>query len=121
MQRIASRSAWMVAALVAATIAAPALAQSGRLSLAERVERLEQQAMGQGEAAGTVELLNRITQLQTEVQSLRNLVEQQAFEIENLKRRARDQYVDLDSRIARIEAGAPSAPANAGITAPLSP
>ena len=46
MQRIASRSAWMVAALVAATIAAPALAQSGRLSLAERVERLEQQATG---------------------------------------------------------------------------
>lgn len=123
MQRYATRSAWMVAALAAATIVSPALAQSGRLSLADRVDRLEQQAAGQGEAAGTVELLNRITQLQTEMQSLRNLVEQQAFEIENLKRRARDQYVDLDSRIARIEGGAPSAPASvdSGTTKPLAP
>lgn len=110
----------MVAALVAATIVPSAWAQSGRLSLAERVERLEQQAAGQGDAAGNVELLNRITQLQSEVQSLRNLVEQQAFEIENLKRRARDQYVDLDSRIARIEGGAPVAAAPALDAAPAS-
>jgi tol-pal system protein YbgF len=109
----------MVAALAAATIVSPALAQSGRLSLAERVERLEQQAAGQGEVAGNVELLNRITQLQSEVQALRNLVEQQAFEIENLKRRARDQYVDLDSRIARLEGGAPAAaPADGGSPPP---
>ena len=110
---VATRRALAVAALMAATVAVPAFAQSGRLSLAERVALLEQQAQGQGDATGNVELLNRITQLQGEVQALRNLVEQQAFEIENLKRRSRDQYVDLDSRIARIEGGAPSAPADA--------
>ena len=109
----------MVAALAAATIALPAFAQSGRLSLAERVERLEQQAAGQGDTTGNVELLNRLTQLQSEVQALRNLVEQQAFEIENLKRRARDQYVDLDSRLGRLEGGAPTmSPADPAATTP---
>ena len=96
-----------VVALAAATVAFPAYAQSGRLSLAERVALLEQQAQGQDANAGNVEILNRITQLQGEIQALRNLVEQQTFEIETLKSRNRDQYVDLDSRLARLEGGAP--------------
>lgn len=110
MAALGIRRALTVAALAAAT-AFPAHAQSGRLSLAERVALLEQQAQGQDAPGGNVELLNRITQLQGEIQSLRNLVEQQAFEIENLKRRGRDQYVDLDSRIARMEGGGSAAPA----------
>ena len=86
------------AALVAAA-SSSAFAQSGRLSLADRVARLEQQAQG---GQSTVELLNRITELQAEVQTLRGLVEQQTFKIEELEKRNRDQYVDLDGRIARI-------------------
>jgi len=85
--------------------ALPASAQ-GRLSLAERVARLEQsQADGQS-ANQNIELLNRITALQTEIQSLRGLVEQQSHELETLRKQARDQYVDLDSRLARLEGGA---------------
>jgi TolA-binding protein len=92
----------VAAALVAATSFSGSVdAQSGRLSLAERVARLEAQNQGQGAGQSTVDLLNRIDDLQSEVQSLRGLVEQQAFEIEELKKRGRDQYVDLDSRIAR--------------------
>ena len=94
----------MAAALVAATSFSGSVdAQSGRLSLAERVARLEAQNQGQGSGQSTVDLLNRIDDLQSEVQSLRGLVEQQAFEIEELKKRGRDQYVDLDSRISRLE------------------
>jgi tol-pal system protein YbgF len=93
-------------AAVLAAAAFPVSAQ-GRLSLAERVERLErQQAEGQS-AQQNIELLNRITQLQTEIQSLRSLVEQQSFELENLAKRGRDQYVDLDSRLTRMEGGTP--------------
>lgn len=99
------------AALVAAA-AFPVSAQSGRLSLAERVARLEQE-QSQGAAGNqSVELLNRISQLQAEVQSLRGLVEQQSYEIEALKKRNRDQYLDLDGRIARLEGTAPAAPAD---------
>ncbi len=97
-----------MAAVVAATVSAPVLAQ-GRLSLAERVARLEAQAQGQGQGQTTIDLLNRIDALQNEVTQLRGLVEQQAFEIENLKKAQRDRYVDLDSRIARLEGGSPQA------------
>jgi tol-pal system protein YbgF len=85
-------------------------AQSGRLSLADRVARLEQQEQG---GQSTVELLNRITELQAEVQTLRGLVEQQTFKIEELEKRNRDQYVDLDARLARMENG------RAGTGAPM--
>src|SRR5690606_37807098 len=97
-------------------------AQSSRLSLAERVARLEQEQAQGNSSEQTLELLNRINQLQTEVQSLRGLVEQQGFEIESLKKRARDQYLDLDSRIGRLEgnplAPDPAAASPQGVTLP---
>jgi tol-pal system protein YbgF len=128
------RGPLVAAALVAATSFSGSVdAQSGRLSLAERVTRLESQNEGQGSGQSTVDLLNRIDELQSEVQSLRGLVEQQAFEIEELKKRGRDQYVDLDSRISRLEGNPvqattapPSEPASTGQfqdvpTAPAAP
>ncbi len=94
-----------VVAFMAAT-AGSVVAQDGRLSLAERVARLEQQGQSQPASGGAnMELLNRFQELQSELQSLRGLVEQQSFEIEELKKRQRDQYVDLDSRIERLRGG----------------
>lgn len=85
--------------------AGPVFAQ--KLSLAERVTQLEQQAATQGNASGqaNVELMNRLTQVQSEVQALRNQVEQLQNENEQIKQRNREQYVDLDTRLQRIEAG----------------
>jgi tol-pal system protein YbgF len=94
----------MAAALVAAASISSVQAQ-GRLSLSERLTRLEEQAQGQGQAQTTVDLLNRLNELQVEVQTLRGLVEQQAFEIEALKKAQRDRYIDLDSRLGRLEGG----------------
>lgn len=116
----------MVAVLAA--IAGSALGQDGRLSLAERMARLEQQMAAQSQPAGagaSLDLLNRIQDMQSELQSLRNLVEQQRFEIEDLKKRQRDQYVDLDSRIQRLsgegDGGAVLDPLEAPIAAPPRP
>ena len=95
------------AALVAAA-SSSAFAQSGRLSLAERVEQLERQEQ-KGGPSGT-DLVNQLTELRSEIQSLRGLVEQQTFKIDELEKRNRDQYVDLDARIARLQGGAGSAP-----------
>ena len=110
MRNARPRALMVAAALAAATFVSGAHAQ-GRLSLSERVQRLESQMQGQGSGQSTVELLNRINELQQEVSSLRGLVEQQAYEIENLKKAQRDRYVDLDSRLSRLEGGAPAAPA----------
>ena len=96
----------VVAALVAAT---PAFGQ--RLSLAERVTLLENKANVENQSAGqaNLEMQNRLTQLQSEVQSLRNQVETLTHELEQLRQRSRDQYVDIDSRLARLEGGEPAA------------
>lgn len=98
---------WGAAAVMAAA-AFPAHAQGGRLSLADRVARLEQSQVEGQSTQKEIELLNRIGELQAEIQSLRGLVEQQSFEIEGLKKRARDQYIDLDSRLTRLEGGTPA-------------
>lgn len=92
---------------------AAAAAQSGRISLADRVARLEQQSQNPS-GPSLVEALNRIETLQAEVRELRGLVEQQGFELQEVKKRARDQYVDLDSRLARLEGRVPGAAVGTG-------
>lgn len=96
------------AALVAAAaFVVPAQAQQ-RLSLSERVERLEQQSSGG--AQGSVDLVNQIQGLQSQVQTLQGQVEELRHQLGEAQQRAKDQYIDLDSRIGRIEGGRPAAP-----------
>lgn len=93
-----------------AMFAAPAGAQQ-RLSLAERVDRLEQQANGQG-GGNAVELVNQISALQQQVQSLQGQVEELKHALDDAKQRNKEQYIDLDSRIGRLEGhGGAAAPA----------
>jgi tol-pal system protein YbgF len=112
---IPSRMVRVAATGLLLVAAAPALGQSAapgsRLSLAERVQRLEQQVQG-GVPHSTRELLQRIEDLENELRALRGLIEQQTFELEALRRRQRDQYVDLDARLARLE-GVPPATGSA--------
>jgi tol-pal system protein YbgF len=94
-----------------AMFAAPAGAQQ-RLSLAERVDRLEQQANGQGGGGNAVELVNQISALQQQVQSLQGQVEELKHALDDAKQRNKEQYIDLDSRIGRLEGhGGAAAPA----------
>ncbi|WP_272898328.1 YbgF trimerization domain-containing protein, partial [Mizugakiibacter sediminis] len=95
----------LAAALVAAAAFAPAFAQE-RLSLAERVARLEQQAQQQ---QGSVSLVNQVQALQAQVQQLQGQVEELNHQLQELQQRNKDQYIDLDSRIGRLEGRAPAA------------
>ena len=97
------RTILVVAALVAATSVC-----AQRQSLAERVEALEAQASKSRSerTESNLDQLNRINQLQTELAALRGMIEKLQFENEQLKQRNRDQYIDLDSRITRIESSA---------------
>ena len=99
------------AALVAA---APVHAQ--RTSLADRVAVLEQRA---ADNRGNVDLLNQLTELRREIQSLRATVEELQQQNEQLKTSNRSQYLDLDGRLNRLEgSGVPTAPVDAGAAAP---
>jgi tol-pal system protein YbgF len=103
----------VVAALGAAT---PAMAQ--RMSLGERVTQLENQANAQNQGAGqaNIETQNRMVQLQAEIQALRNQVETLQNEIQQLQQRNRDQYLDLDGRLGRLEGGTAAASPNSPAT-----
>jgi tol-pal system protein YbgF len=98
-------------------LAAPASAQ--RASLADRVVALEQQAANN---RGNVDLLNQVNQLKNEVQALRSQIEELQRENEQLQSGGRNQYLDLDGRLERLEGGAgmsgSTAPAAASSSAP---
>jgi tol-pal system protein YbgF len=95
-----------LAAVLFAIAALPAHAQ--RLSLAERVDKLEQQAHGNPQ--GSIELVNQINALQAQVQQLQGQVEELHHQLDELKSRSKDQYIDLDSRIGKLEGRAPGTP-----------
>ncbi len=95
------------AALAAAAVFAMPVQAQQRLSLSERVQRLEQQSSGG--AQGSVDLVNQIQALQSQVQALQGQVEELRHQLGEAQQRAKDQYIDLDSRIGRIEGGRPPA------------
>jgi len=95
-------------AAAVAVFAAPVRAQD-RLSLAERVARLEQQQASPAQN-GSVDLVNQIQALQSQVQSLQGQVEELQHALDEASQRNKQQYLDLDSRLGRLE-GNPSAAA----------
>ncbi|MGA9341037.1 MAG: YbgF trimerization domain-containing protein, partial [Rhodanobacteraceae bacterium] len=112
MKRLPIRSTSLGAAALAAValLACAPLASAQRLSLAERVARLEQQANAQNDS-GSISLVNQVQALQSQVQALQGQIEELKHQVEQSQQRAKDQYIDLDSRIGRLEGRAPGAAA----------
>ncbi len=110
----------ITAVALVATAVPFAQAQDGRLSLADRVSQLEQQRQQDaGSQSLNVELLNRVNQLQTEVQLLRGMVEEQGHRFGELEQRARDQALDFDARLSALEGTGSSAAS--GPSVPVAP
>lgn len=117
MMRFSIRFVMSIAFAATLVVAAPAFAQHA--SLAERVAALEQQAANN---RGNVDLLNQVTQLKSEVQTLRAQLEDVQQQNEQLKGTNRSQYLDLDGRLNRLEgSGATAVPSQAGISAAVPP
>jgi len=84
--------------LAAATAGAPvALAES----TSERLDALERKL----DSRSLLEMLNRIEQLQGDVQRLRGDVELQTHRLEELQQQQREQYLDTDRRLQQLETG----------------
>lgn len=101
--------------IVAAALVAAAPANAQRQSLADRVGSLEQQVQNN---QSNMDMLNQLNQLRTQMQALQSQVEQLQHDNEQLKQSAKDQYLDLDSRLNRLEGGAPVLPAAPAAAAP---
>jgi len=61
-------------------------------------------------------LVIQVQELQDEVRMLRGQLEEQSTELENLKRRQRDQYLDLDQRLSEMRNAQPVAGAGPIVT-----
>lgn len=105
-----------------ALFSAAGAAHAQRQSLADRVAALERTAAGNASSAGqaNVELLNRLTQVQGEVQALRNQVETLQNENAELRQSNQNRYTDLDTRLQRLEAGGAVAPVAGAAPPPAS-
>lgn len=96
-------------------------AQAGLFDDAEarqQVNNLKQEMQGRLETVsnGQFELANQVEELRTEVARLRGQVEVLLNEIESIKTRQRDFYVDLDNRMRQLETNAQN-PASQGARA----
>ena len=117
--------------VLALAFAAPASAQ--RMSTADRLTALEQQLTAM--RSGNLDLLNQVGELKTEVQALRAQIEELQQQLELEKQSGRNQSLDFDDRLNRLEKAAaqsvpapslpstpatPTAPPNATVPAPTS-
>ncbi|MCB1876179.1 MAG: tol-pal system protein YbgF [Chromatiales bacterium] len=85
---------------------APVASITNAGDLPARVERLERTLSGRG----LMEMFNRIDQLQREVSRLRGQLEEATNRQDDLLKRQRDLYLDLDRRISALERGGGRAP-----------
>jgi tol-pal system protein YbgF len=109
----------LVTLFVAAALVAAAPAYAQRQSLADRVAVLEQQAAN---PQANMDLLNQIDTLRSQMRDLQGTVEQLQHDNDQLKQQIKDQYLDLDGRLNRLEGGsAPALPAASGNSVPAAP
>jgi tol-pal system protein YbgF len=80
----------------------PVHAQDSRLSLADRVSRLEQQSQ---KDAGTTPLVNQVNDLQQQLSQLQGQIEELQHQNQQLQDSQKAQYADVDSRLGRLEKG----------------
>ena len=80
------------------------LSQQGRDNEA-RIAKLEERIRN----IGVVELLQQLEQLNAEMARIRGQLEVLAYENQQLQKRQRDFYLDIDSRLKRLEGGAATA------------
>lgn len=107
---VTSRTALLLI-LLAVSANAPAASRS---ELEARIVQLERKL----DSRSLVDMLNQVTELQSQMQQLRGDIEVQNHTLESLQKRQRDLYLDIDRRLHRLEAGGVvEAPASAsGVT-----
>lgn len=86
--------------LVVLAILVSQAATAQKMSIQDRLSKLEQQSGGQSNVA---DLVIQLQQLQTQIAQLQGTIEEQNFQISELKERQKVLYVDMDSRLAELE------------------
>lgn len=99
--RTALATALLAYAASAAALFSDDEARKGVADLKKQVERLEAQT---ADRRAVQELAGTLDQLRQDIARLRGQIEELAYKIENLDKRQKDLYVDLDARLRKLEA-----------------
>ena len=91
-------------------IAAPVHAQDS--DIVQRLDRIERLLQSQG----LLDMLQQIETLQTELSSLQGDIEMQNHSLEQMKKRQRDLYTDIDQRLQRLESSGVSTMEDSDVT-----
>ena len=101
--------------LLASVVTMPGMAAAA--STSARLDSLERKL----ESRGLIDMLNRVEQLQRDVQQLRGDLEVQAHTLEDMQRRQREQYLDIDRRLQQLETGQPGVAPAGGVMPAVPP
>lgn len=102
--------------MLAVTLVSPAWPASNQ-SIQDRLDRIERQLEGRG----LIDMLNQVQKLQSDVQQLRGDIEVQNHQMEEMQRRQRELYLDIDRRLQTLETGHAPVPALAPAPATETP
>ncbi|MDH3948846.1 MAG: tol-pal system protein YbgF [Gammaproteobacteria bacterium] len=95
----------VIAIFIGLSLSSVGLAQdTSKMSVEERLKRLEQLLASQG----LVDIMLKVESLQTEIQRLQGQSEEQLHTLQELKKRQRDLYIDIDRRLLQLERNAPA-------------
>jgi tol-pal system protein YbgF len=117
----------LIAALSAAIFVALPLSAQAQVEVVESNNRLLESPQLPSTAAAPssvvspvpnnqADLFYQLQTLQQEVQELRGLMEEQAYELKRLKQQRLDDYVNLDQRLSGLQSGTVSSPEGAAST-----
>ena len=88
------RTLLCAAALVTAALPAAALDRKTE----ERLQNIERKL----DSRGLVDMLNRLEQMQQDLQQLRGQQEELSHRLDGIERRQREQYMDIDRRLQQL-------------------
>ncbi len=80
-------------------------------STRERLDSIERKL----DSRGLLDMLNRLEQMQRDIQQLRGEIELQTHTLKDMQRRSREQYLDIDRRLQQLESG------TSGMPVPVTP
>jgi tol-pal system protein YbgF len=116
----ATKSVWALPFLALA-FTGTVSAEPQQASVEQRLERMERVLDSQS----LLQMMERVDALQLEVQQLRGQLEEQQHQMEGMKNRQRELYLDVDRRMSRLEREgggmAPQAPATGVAPSPQAP
>ncbi len=110
------KSTWVIlVSLFVSNASSVVIAAENEMSVEDRLKRMERLV----NSKGLVDIMVRVESLQSELQRLLGEIELQKHSLDEIKKRQRDLYVDIDRRLLQIERGSGSSRTSVPLPQPV--